>query len=253
LILSSAIGTHDQRIPTGPGKFATHADGDVLHPARENRTVLADLKRTMGTYDFSAQDLQQPAPAGGTLIKWEWFQTYDRRPVFNRSKGHRITMSWDTASKVDELANYSVGQTWHWTPEGYFLIGLIRKKLDFPDLKRFIIDMAEEQDARTILIEDKGSGIGIVQELKRHRWQDFLPSIIAIAPKDDKVMRMHAQTVKLEGGQVFLPARAEWLDDFKGEVCAFPNGKHDDQVDAMSQYLLWEDERQTPPVTYGSR
>ena len=56
-------------------------------------------------------------------------------------------------------------------------------------------------------------------------------------------MRMHSQTTKIESGRVFLPVRADWLEDFKTEVCAFPHGSNDDQVDAMSQYLKWEDER----------
>ena len=42
---------------------------------------------------------------------------------------------------------------------------------------------------------------------------------------------------------MYLPQNAPWLDDFKNEVCAFPNGSHEDQVDAMSQFLNWVDER----------
>ena len=55
----------------------------------------------------------------------------------------------------------------------------------------------------------------------------------------DKVMRMSAQTAKIEAGRVYLPVRAPWLADFEAEVLAFPSGKHDDQVDSMSQFLTW--------------
>lgn len=92
----------------------------------------------------------------------------------------------------------------------------------------------------------------MIQDLNKHRWNRRRPEIIPIVPKDDKVMRMHAQTPKIEGGQVFLPARADWLEDFKAEVCAFPNGSNDDQVDAMSQYLQWEDDRGSRYVTWAT-
>ena len=50
-------------------------------------------------------------------------------------------------------------------------------------------------------------------------------------------MRMHGQTARIESGAVFLPIRAPWLDEFRKEVLAFPHGRHDDQVDALSQGL----------------
>jgi predicted phage terminase large subunit-like protein len=206
----------------------------------------------MGSYNFSAQYLQQPVPAGGALVRWEWFELFTERPLFDRDMNHRITMSWDTAIKSTELANYSVGQTWHATPKGYFLVSQVRRKLEYPDLKRLIINEAEDQKARTILIEDKGSGSSLIQDLNRLQWNHWRPAIIPIVPKDDKVMRMSAQTSKLEAGQVFLPSRADWLDDFRSEVCAFPNGSNDDQVDAMSQYLQWEDDRSSRFTRWGT-
>ncbi|MCH7956160.1 MAG: M48 family metalloprotease, partial [Proteobacteria bacterium] len=52
-----------------------------------------------------------------------------------------------------------------------------------------------------------------------------------------------AQSAKIEAGQVWLPERAPWLDEFKTEILQFPNGRHDDQVDSMSQFLGWLDRR----------
>jgi predicted phage terminase large subunit-like protein len=59
-------------------------------------------------------------------------------------------------------------------------------------------------------------------------------------------MRMHGHTASLEGGKVFLKAGAPWLDEFRGEVLAFPHGRHDDQVDALSQLMTWDADRRTP-------
>jgi phage terminase large subunit-like protein len=50
-------------------------------------------------------------------------------------------------------------------------------------------------------------------------------------------MRMDAQTAPIEAGAVHLPRIAPWLDEFKKEVLSFPQGKHDDQIDALSQGL----------------
>ena len=49
---------------------------------------------------------------------------------------------------------------------------------------------------------------------------------------------MEQQTPKIEAGRVFLPKDAPWLHEFKVEVMAFPNGKHDDQIDSLSQFLV---------------
>ncbi len=59
------------------------------------------------------------------------------------------------------------------------------------------------------------------------------------APEGDKVMRMSAQSAKIEAGYVLLPERAPWLQDFQTEILQFPVGKHDDQVDSLSQFLNW--------------
>jgi len=50
---------------------------------------------------------------------------------------------------------------------------------------------------------------------------------------------MSAQSAKIETGQLLLPTKAHWLEDFKEEILAFPAGRHDDQVDALSQFLGW--------------
>jgi predicted phage terminase large subunit-like protein len=60
---------------------------------------------------------------------------------------------------------------------------------------------------------------------------------------------MHAHTATLEARKVLLPEDAPWLDELRCELLAFPNGKHDDQVDALSQLMTWDQERRVR--TYG--
>ena len=50
---------------------------------------------------------------------------------------------------------------------------------------------------------------------------------------------MAAQSAKIEAGHLHLPNEAEWLDSFHLEMLAFPQGRHDDQIDSVSQFLNW--------------
>ena len=64
---------------------------------------------------------------------------------------------------------------------------------------------------------------------------------IGLRPDKDKITRLSAQSAKIEAGQLLLPTKAPWVEDFKTEILAFPGGRHDDQVDALSQFLEWTD------------
>jgi len=86
-----------------------------------------------------------------------------------------------------------------------------------------------------LFVERKGSGMSLLQDLRQH---DIYA--IGIEPEGDKIMRMSEQTARIEAGSVFLPRKAPWLDEFRREVLAFPNGRHNDQVDALSQALKRE-------------
>lgn len=96
--------------------------------------------------------------------------------------------------------------------------------------------MAHRVGVHSVLVEDKGSGIQLIQDL-RHEKSNVRP--IAIVPEADKITRMSNQSALIESGQVFLPEAAPWLDDFKVELLAFPHGSFDDQVDSLSQFLGW--------------
>jgi predicted phage terminase large subunit-like protein len=69
---------------------------------------------------------------------------------------------------------------------------------------------------------------------------------IPFKPEGDKVVRMSAQSAKIEAGYVWLPERSAWLDDFRAEVLQFPAGRYDDQVDSLSQFLAWHENNQHP-------
>ena len=105
-----AIADGPQKIPMGLKTFYRRHEGDVLDSIREPMDVLISMKASMGTMDFSAQYLQRPIPAEGNLIRREWLKYYQVPP--DRQPKDMIVISWDTAMKSTELADYSVGTVW---------------------------------------------------------------------------------------------------------------------------------------------
>ena len=233
-----AIAEVPDDIEIAPGEFHHRGIGDLLHPEREPQATLDEIKAALGSQQFSAQYQQAPVPASGNLVKWAWFRTYRDLPP--RGPNDRIVQSWDTASKPDQLNDYSVCTTWLIKDKDYYLIDVFRQRLEYPDLKRKVMELWSGHRARTVLIEDKGSGTHLIQDLRRVSG-GVRP--IGIMPTGDKLTRMAAHAAKIEAGHVLLPERASWLGDFRAELLAFPSGRYDDQVDSLSQVLTWRDER----------
>ncbi len=227
-----AIAEIDEDIPIGPGKFHHRKVGEVLSPDREPLSVLEDLRRQLGNFAFSAQYQQRPIPVEGEIIKWSWFQPYDELPT----RALRAFQSWDTAQKDGELNDYSVCTTWMVHNNNYYLIDLYREKLLYPELKRTVIELQRRFMAGTILIEDKGAGTSLIQDL---RASGCPSNMIAIVPDGEKTLRVSRHSIAIESGRVFLPRKAEWLPDLRSEVVQFPAGRHDDQVDSMTQFIGW--------------
>ena len=57
--------------------------------------------------------------------------------------------------------------------------------------------------------------------------------VLPVRVDKDKVSRANAVTGMLEAGRVAIPSNAQWLGPFLDELGVFPNGAHDDQVDAF--------------------
>ena len=247
-----AIALEDElhKVETPYGTFTHHRrEGEALHPERESLQELHRLRHTLGPEFFSAQYLQSPTPPGGGLIKADWFRRYtpDERPA----KFDQIFQSWDTAGKAKAINDPSVCTTWGTHAGGIWLLDVYRGRLEYPELKRAIIAQARHHRAELVLIEDKGSGISLLQDLTR----DGLKIVQGVLPVADKVMRMRMQTAAIENGFVHLPKTAAWLPDYLHELMMFPKGRHDDQVDSTSQALQWFSWKPPEPglITYYER
>jgi predicted phage terminase large subunit-like protein len=230
--IAEADEVHQIETIWGPRSFARR-HGEALHPEREPLDTLERIRRTIGEYNFAGQYQQTPAPLGGGMVKAEWFRRYgaNQRP----ESFDRIVQSWDTANKVTELSDFSVCTTWGIRGKDFFLLNVLRKRLEYPALKRAVRDQHRQFDAQVVLIEDKASGTQLIQELIA----DGCHAVTRYKPECDKIMRLHAQTGAIENGFVHLPEAAPWLAEYLHEMTVFPKGKHDDQVDSTAQFLDW--------------
>jgi predicted phage terminase large subunit-like protein len=231
-----AIAEADEvhRIETiwGPRCFRRR-QGEALHPEREPLATLDHIRRTIGEYNFAGQYQQSPAPLGGGLVKLAWFKRYRENQLPERFD--RIVQSWDTANKATELSDFSVCTTWGVAGKELFLLGLFRRRLEYPALKRAVCEQQSLFGASVVLIEDKASGTQLIQDLIA----DGCHGVTRYQPTGDKTMRLHAQTAVIENGFVHIPEAAPWLAEYLHELTVFPNGKHDDQADSTAQFLDW--------------
>lgn len=217
--------------PWGTSRQFTRKAGEALHPERESLEILSGIRETLGEYNFAGQYQQSPAPLGGGMVKLGWFQTYTELP----ENFELVLQSWDTANKATELSDYSVCTTWGMKERHLYLLHVLRKRLDYPNLKRAVAEQAAAFRPQEILIEDKASGTQLIQELIH----EGVHGICKYEPTMDKVMRLNSVTTTFENGFVHLPDKAEWLADYVHELTTFPASKHDDQTDSTSQALEW--------------
>ena len=113
------------------------------------------------------------------------------------------------------------------------MIDYIEKHLDFIGTLEAIRDMhARHKDIWYTLIEDKANGSAIINVLSKE-----FEGIVPIKPEGGKVARANAVSFAIEAGRVWLPKLGAFVESFVEECSTFPNGIHDDAVDAMTQAL----------------
>ncbi|MDX1950065.1 MAG: phage terminase large subunit [Rickettsiales bacterium] len=203
----------------------------ALHAKHQSINDLEATKKEMGGFAFSAQYLQNPINSEDSMVRQNWLRYYntnEENKIFTK-----ITQSWDTAIKTGKNNDFSACTTWGEFENNFYLLDIFRDKLDFPDLKKAVINLANKWRAEKILIEDKSSGQSLIQEVLR---ETKLP-IIPIKVRQDKISRFAKITPLFEAGKIFLPKNHSKIQDYEIEITTFPNSSNDDLIDSTSQYL----------------
>lgn len=221
-----AIAEHDE-----PHRRA----GEALHPERYPIESLLKIKGAVGSADWASLYQGRPTVLGGNIIKSGWFKRYKQLPELK----YRLVDA-DTALKTKEANDFSVFGCGGLGKEGnLYITDWRRGKWEAPDLKRNAIDFWIKQLAmkngvcRDFCVEDKASGTGLIQEIKRGT--PPIP-IRGIERDTDKLTRLQDVLGYIEAGRVYIPENAPWVSDFIAECEAFRGDMkhaHDDQVDVL--------------------
>ena len=208
--------------------------GEALCPeiGKDNEWLKAFKKMLLsreGTRTWNALYQGRPVAMEGNLIHRDWWQYYTKLP----DDLPEYVMSVDAAFKDGDDNDFVAIQVWGKKDADMYLVDAVKKHLDMPSTCREIVRLRSMYPkCRTTLIEDKANGSAIIQILRKK-----LGGIIAIDPFGGKISRVNAIAGAIESGNCYLPSDKPFTNDFVDECSAFPNGAHDDQVDAMSQCL----------------
>lgn len=193
---------------------------------------------------FWAQYQQSPIIAGGNLIKTDWFRTYGAPP----ERVDRLFIVADTAFTEKKSGDYSAFLLCGVFGTKLYLLDGYCKRVIFPDLVRdlklFVLAAQDKCKTRVskILIENKGSGQSLIQQLRREGlpiselYPTYMDKTARAELVGDKYTRFQEISADLESGYCYIPEMAPWILEFKSQCEAFTGGnqdEHDDYVDCL--------------------
>ena len=227
----------DEDDPLGrePGEFMDSARG-------RTRQQWAAIRTQVGPRTWASLYQGAPSPVSSGIFPTDW-PRYTQRPYLEAPDGSRrvldnfdtVIQSWDLAFKSTDTSDYVVGQVWGRAGNQAWLLDMVRARLDFTATIQAIEDMrARWPQATAILIEDKANGPAVITSLTRR-----IPGIIPVEPDGGKYARAVAIQPFTAAGNVLLPdpALLPSVTHLTEEAGDFPNGQHDDTVDALTQAL----------------
>ena len=216
------------------GDIMKRKEGEPLWPEFRDKKMLLQIEESIGMREWNAQFQQRPTAAGGCMVKYEWLQRYEKLPDENDVL--KTIVSWDTAYKPEQIHDPTAATVWQMTTNSYYLINVINKRLEFPDLVKEVKKVHGVHHPSAHLIEGRATGQSLIQQLKR----DTTIPVIEISTKNiNNEVRFDAVTPLFEAGKVYLPEKAHWLAETEDQLCSFPTAPHDDITDSVSQFLNW--------------
>ena len=215
--------------------------GNPLWPEYWGIEELEKVKMSIGLKKWNAQWQQQPTNDDGAILKRDWWRRWnkDEPPACEY-----VIQTYDTAYSKKETADFSVIATWgvfHPSADSgpnLILLSVKKGRWDFPELKRIAKDEYKYWEPDNVLIEAKATGTPLQHELRKMGIPVTMYSPGGRRTGQDKVSRANAVAPLLESGMVWYPEQEEFAQELVEECAAFPNGTHDDQVDATIMALM---------------
>ena len=214
--------------------------GTPLWPAFWKKEELEALKAELPVSKWEAQYQQNPTSEEGAIIKRDQWMIWKEE---HAPDCEYIIQSWDTAFEKSNRSDYSACTTWgvfyHPDKSGDLKPNIIcldafKRRMEFPELKKKAFDMWKEWNPDTLIVEKKAAGAPLIYELRKIGipLEEYTPG-----KGNDKIARVNAVSDLFASGVVWCP-ETRWADELMEELASFPNGDHDDLVDASSQALL---------------
>ena len=211
--------------------------GKALWPEFWSIDELLNKKASIDPRYWQAQYMQQPTSEEGALIKREWWNVWDKD---DPPKCNYLIMSLDAAQETNNRADYNAILVWgvfendESQNANIILLEAIKQRMEFPDLKKKVIEMYKEWEPDTFIVEKKSNGAALYQELRRMGLpiSEFTPG-----KGQDKISRVNAVSDLFASGIVWAPDR-RWAKEVVEECNDFPSGANDDLVDATTLALM---------------
>lgn len=216
----------------------------IPHPRQTPEQYLERALRTKerNPRTFTSLLQQRPAPDEGDLLLRAWWRYWTGQRWLEDEKGARyvtegatLFTSWDMAFKDTKSSDYVVGQVWEHRGPDVYLLDQVRARMSFTGtLDAFRQLRARWPQITAHVVEDKANGTAVLDSLRKE-----VPGLVPVSPHESKAARAAAVSPFIEAGNVYLPdpGEAPWALGLVEEAASFPNGTHDDQVDALTQAL----------------
>ena len=212
-------------------------DGESLWPEFWPVEELLAKKAALDIRYWNAQYMQNPVSEEGALIKREWWNIWEKDTP---PDCEFIIMSLDAAQEANNRADYNALTTWgvFFNEEvnnyNIILLNAIKKRLEFPELKKLVLEEYKAWEPDAFMVEKKSNGAALYQELRRMGIPvgEFTPG-----KGQDKIARVNAISDLFSGGVVWAPSH-RWAKDVIEECNDFPSGLNDDLVDSTTLALL---------------
>jgi len=219
--------------------------GEFLRSARRRTRAQWEQIKRRSISTWTALYQGQPSPPEGTLFKRGGWARYDAPIAIARADGSmwvplqpgdQLAQSWDMAFKKTSTSDYVAGGVWLKRGGQLYLLDLVNRRMSFTETVDAVRAMsARWPQAITKLIEDKANGTAVMDSLRNE-----VVGLTPVEPEGGKVARANAAAPLVVAHNVVLPA-AEILpvvEELIEQAAGFPNAKHDDMVDQLTQAAL---------------
>ena len=226
--------------PVPEGARMTRPHGTALHPERYTTEA---LKRKKLNYKaagmirmWNALYQQNPTPDSGIYFTKDLFRRYAHAP--NR-RGRTVYQAWDFAITEGAQNDYTVCATVLQDEfDNLYVIDVFRFKSDDGNaIVEHMIDQYVMWGVDYLGMEDGQIWKAIRSQFERRcQERKVYPSFEVLQPLTDKLVRANPLKGRMQLGKVYWPEDGAfpWVEPCVRELIVFPNGKNDDQVDAVA-------------------